>query len=125
MILSVKHFALHGVLMAEDKTKICLLFDFYGELLSESQFSSVDLYYNDDLSLSEISEVIGISRQGVRDNIVRAVDLLCFYESKLRLAEKYKNNKDVADRLSGRLSASSLPQKEKDELLSVIGSLSF
>ena len=49
-----------------------MLFDFYGELLTDRQKEFFDLYYNEDLSLSEIAENEGISRQGVRDVIVRA-----------------------------------------------------
>ena len=50
---------------------IALLFDFYGEMLTEKQKDVIDLYYNEDLSLAEIAEHEGISRQGVRDNIKR------------------------------------------------------
>ena len=46
--------------MAEDKTRVCVLFDIYGELLSPSVAESIDLYYNDDLSLSEVAENTGI-----------------------------------------------------------------
>jgi hypothetical protein len=49
-----------------------LLFDFFGDLLTERQREFFDLYYNEDLSLGEIAENNGITRQGVRDIIVRA-----------------------------------------------------
>ena len=52
--------------------RMTMLFDFYGELLTDRQKEFYDLYYNEDLSLSEIAENYGISRQGVRDVIVRA-----------------------------------------------------
>ena len=52
--------------------EISLLFDFYGDMLTEKQRDVVELYYNDDLSLSEIAENEGITRQGVRDSIKRA-----------------------------------------------------
>ena len=51
------------------KLEISLLYDFYGELLQSSQQRVVELYVNDDLSLSESAELLGISRQGVRDSI--------------------------------------------------------
>ena len=57
--------------MAKDMN-ISLLFDFYGEILTEKQQDVIDYYYNDDLSLAEISEHLGITRQGVRDSIKRA-----------------------------------------------------
>ncbi|MBQ7624789.1 MAG: YlxM family DNA-binding protein [Clostridia bacterium] len=66
-----------------------VLFDYYGELLTEKQKELFDLYYNDDLSLSEISEIVGISRQGVRDAIVRAESALRDAEDKIGLVEKY------------------------------------
>ena len=52
--------------------KVALLLDFYGDLLTEKQRDSLEFYYNDDLSLGEIAANLGISRQGVRDNIKRA-----------------------------------------------------
>ena len=52
--------------------RMTMLFDFYGEILTERQREFFDLYYNEDLSLAEIAENAGISRQGVRDVIVRA-----------------------------------------------------
>ena len=66
-----------------------LLFDFYGELLTEKQKELFDLYYNDDLSLAEIAETAGISRQGVRDAIVRAEATLRDTEDKVGLVQKY------------------------------------
>ena len=69
--------------------RLIMLFDFYGELLSEKQKIMFDYYYNDDLSLSEIAENTGITRQGVRDSIKRAEETLQTYEQKLGLADKF------------------------------------
>lgn len=55
-----------------DSVQMLLLFDYYGELLTERQRMCFDLRYNQDLSLGEIAEELGISRQGVFDNITRA-----------------------------------------------------
>ena len=52
--------------------RMAMLYDFYGDLLTDRQKEFYDLYYNEDLSLAEIAENYGISRQGVRDVIVRA-----------------------------------------------------
>ena len=59
-----------------------LLFDYYGDLLTERQRSCVDMRYNQDLSLSEIAEELGVSRQGVYDNLSRAEALLRNMEEK-------------------------------------------
>ncbi|MDI3534729.1 MAG: uncharacterized protein PWQ82_1094 [Thermosediminibacterales bacterium] len=69
--------------------RIGLLNDFYGCLLTERQAKFIELYYNDDLSLSEIAEKFSISRQGVYDILRRSVDQLEEYESKLKLMEKH------------------------------------
>lgn len=70
---------------------IALLFDFYGEMLTEKQKDVIDLYYNEDLSLAEIAEHEGISRQGVRDNIKRGEAYLLELEDKLRFARNYQS----------------------------------
>ncbi len=69
--------------------KVAYLLDFYGDLLTDKQRDSLDYYYNDDLSLGEIAANLGISRQGVRDNIKRAEAILFDMEEKLKLAEKF------------------------------------
>ena len=68
-----------------------LLLDFYGQLLSEKQFEIMDYYYNDDLSLREISEIVGITRQGVHDTIKRGEQFLDELETKLGLYNKWQN----------------------------------
>ena len=70
---------------------IAVLFDFYGEMLTDKQKDVIDLYYNEDLSLAEIAEHEGISRQGVRDNIKRGETYLLELEEKLRFAENYQS----------------------------------
>ena len=62
--------------MKHDALIMALLYDYYGELLTEKQRTCFDLYYNQDLSLAEIAEQEGISRQGVHDAISRAETLL-------------------------------------------------
>ena len=58
--------------MFEKNLKIACLLDFYGEVLSERKQAVLSLYYNEDLSLAEIAEEIGISRQGVRELIKKS-----------------------------------------------------
>ena len=59
-----------------------LLFDYYGELLTDKQKTCFDLYYNQDLSLAEIAQMEGISRQGVHDTLARAEAMLQSMEEK-------------------------------------------
>ena len=66
-----------------------MLFDFYGDLLTDRQKEFFDLYYNEDLSLAEIAENYGISRQGVRDIIVRAEGVMQEVEDKTGLIRRY------------------------------------
>ena len=89
--------------MFEKDMKISFLLDFYGEVLSERRRTVLEYYYNDDLSLSEIAEDIGISRQGVRDLIKKAEEELHFYEEKLGLAERFRNTQKCAERLLSML----------------------
>ena len=66
-----------------------MLFDFYGDLLTEKQREFFDLYYNEDFSLSEISENAGITRQGVRDVVVRAEAILKNTEEKTGIVRRF------------------------------------
>lgn len=70
--------------------EVSLLLDFYGDMLTKKQRDMVEYYYNDDLSLSEIAENEGITRQGVRDSIKRAEAQLYDMEKKLKLAKRFK-----------------------------------
>ena len=67
--------------MAKD-LDVVLLADFYGEMLTENQRKFIEYYYSDDLSLSEIAENEGITRQGVRDAVKRAESQLYDMEKK-------------------------------------------
>ncbi len=75
--------------MAKD-LGISVLLDFYGDMLTEKQKDVVELYYNEDLSLAEIAEHSGITRQGVRDSIKRAEAQLKEYEDRLGLAQRFQ-----------------------------------
>ena len=73
------------------KLIISLLLDFYGQLLSEKQLEIMDYYYNDDLSLREIAEIVGITRQGVHDTIKRSEAFLEELEQKLGLYSRWQS----------------------------------
>ena len=80
--------------MKNQTYRMTMLFDFYGELLTERQKEFFDLYYNEDLSLTEIAEHAEISRQGVRDAIMRAETILRDTEDKVGLVRKYSGYED-------------------------------
>ena len=71
--------------MKNQAYRMAMLYDFYGDLLTPRQKEFYDLYYNDDLSLAEIAENYDITRQGVRDIIVRAEKTLEDIEEKTGL----------------------------------------
>ena len=75
--------------MKNQTYRMTMLFDFYGEILTERQKEFFDLYYNEDLSLGEIAENYGISRQGVRDVIVRAEAAMQGIEDKTGLIRRF------------------------------------
>jgi len=74
--------------MAKD-LKYTFLLDFYGDMLTERQRDIIDSYYNADLSLSEIAEEFGITRQGARDAIKRSEKELSEMEERLGLAKRF------------------------------------
>lgn len=95
-----------------DALEMTLLFDYYGELLTERQKMCFDLRHNQDLSLAEIAEELQVSRQGVHDNLSRAEALLLNMEEKtgcvrrdmqcravmesiIKLSEQLVNSNDV------------------------------
>lgn len=73
----------------EDTLRMTLLFDFFGEILTGKQREYFDLYHNENLSLSEIAEQDGISRQGVDDIVSRAEAKLLSIESKTGIISKW------------------------------------
>ena len=80
-----------------------MLFDFYGELLTEKQKEYYDLHYNEDLSLGEIAEQSGISRQGVWDIIRRAEATLRETEEKTGLVRRYGAQRETISAIESKL----------------------
>ncbi|MEA4941547.1 MAG: sigma factor-like helix-turn-helix DNA-binding protein [Oscillibacter sp.] len=83
--------------MKNQTYRMTMLYDFYGELLTDRQKEFFDYYYNDDLSLSEIAENAGISRQGVRDVIVRAEAIMQEIEDKTCLIRRFEQMRAHVD----------------------------
>ena len=75
--------------MKNQAYRMALLYDFYGDMLTDRQKEFYDLYYNEDLSLAEIAENYGITRQGVRDVIVRAEAVLTELEDKTGIIRRF------------------------------------
>ena len=75
-----------------------LLFDWYGSLLSEQQRDCYDLYCNEDLSLTEIAELKGVSRQGVWDNIRHAESRLKDFEEKTGLLKRIQELESIIEK---------------------------
>lgn len=109
--------------------EMSLLFDFYGETLTEKQRELFDLYYNEDLSLAEIAEHAGITRQGVRDSIKRAEHALREMEEKLGLVDRYGGTERCAEELLQQvtalcaLNADKLHSREAEDILSRMAAL--
>lgn len=83
--------------MKNQTYRMTMLFDFYGELLTDRQKEFFDLYYNEDLSLAEIAENAGISRQGVRDVIVRAEATMQEIEDKTGIIKRFEAQRPHLD----------------------------
>ena len=75
----------------EERVKIGLLLDLYGNILTEKQKQTMDLYFQQDYSLSEISEQLSITRQAVRDSLLRAETTLFDTDARLGLLDKFNN----------------------------------
>ena len=112
--------------MNKDLT-ISILMDFYGNLLTNKQLDALDMYYNSDLSLSEIAEETGISRQGVRDAIKRGEKQLVEFEEKLGLAEKFLDvikSVDEMNEIIGTLDISDENRKKIERIKQISENLS-
>lgn len=107
----------------EKNVEISLLLSFYKNMLTPRQADTVDLYYNEDLSLAEVGAELGISRQGVRDNLKRAEAALYDVESKLGLAARFLGIKsslaeidDIISAIEGSPEAKLLPDSIKHQI---------
>ena len=103
--------------MANSRIQNAMLFDFYGELLTDKQREYFDLHYNEDYSLAEIAEMTGISRQGVWDIIKRAEAALTEVEDKTGLIRRFVERNSQIEELEAELSEQgALSESIKDKL---------
>ena len=87
----------------DKKIEISMLWQMYGALLTEKQKEYIDYYYNEDLSLAEIAQNDGITRQGVRDIIKKGEKKLFEYEEKLLFMKKTMNQEKQIENILARL----------------------
>lgn len=80
--------------------KVSYLLDFYGNVLTDKQRDAMEQYYNDDLSLGEIAQNLGITRQGVRDSIKRGEGIIVDLEYKVGFAKRYRAAKEAYGELA-------------------------
>ena len=97
----------------EKKVEISMLCQIYGELLSKKQFDCINDYYNSDLSLSEIAENEGITRQAVRDNIKKGEKKLFEYEDKLKFMKRMLKQENTIQNILKELSKIENKNSEK------------
>lgn len=79
----------------DSTTRMNMLYDFYGSLLTDKQRTFMEMYYSEDWSLAEIAEHFQISRQAVHDQLKRTTTQLEEYESKLQLIDRFLAKKAV------------------------------
>ena len=79
----------------ENQVLLCILYDYYGELLTDKQKKYFIDYYFENLSLSEMSENYDISRNAIHKNLKETEEKLFYYEEKLKLYEKNKKIKKI------------------------------
>lgn len=107
--------------MAKDLT-VTMLLDVYGQLLTDKQRDAIDMYYNEDLSLAEIADEMGISRQGVLANIKQGEGHLEKYEDKLGTVGRFMKISGRIKEIENILSQSDF--KEKDRIVKILSDIS-
>ncbi len=107
----------------EDFAKTSMLFDIYGGLLTDKKKRVMEMYHEDDMSLSEIAEELEVSRAAVHDSLRSAERLLRSYEDKLGILDDYLRKERLADELRTYVSEARdllakdmVERKSKDEL---------
>lgn len=86
----------------EEKIEISILLNLYGNLLTKTQRNYMEMYYNQDLSLSEIAEIENITRQAVRTNLLKSKKKLYEYEKHLNFMQKENNIRKLLEKLKNQ-----------------------
>ncbi|MBQ4322407.1 MAG: YlxM family DNA-binding protein [Clostridia bacterium] len=95
------------------RAEIALLLDFYGNALTERQRQTAELYFQEDLSLAEIADMTGITRQGVRDGLKKAEKALFGLEENLGIAARFLRQRKALEK--AKSAATSLPDSEEKQ----------
>lgn len=101
----------------EERVLVSLLIDFYGALLTEKQLQCIVLHHEDDMSLAEIADQLGVSRQAVHDNLQRAMQVLNGYEESLHLVRNYECREALIDKMRQELQAAVVDKAAMQQLL--------
>ena len=109
--------------MLEDTTRVNLLYDFYGNLLTEKQRECLEFYYQHDLSLAEIADHSNISRQGVHDLLKRSVKTLEKAEIRLGMVARFATQDKDLRRLREIIAHDQLGSQEREEALTIVDRL--
>ena len=114
---------LRGLAMKDDIERVeyvSMLYDFYGSLLSDSQNEIMALYHEDNLSLSEIAEELGQTRQAVHYNLRKAEKALQSYEEKLGLVATYKENRRLAQKLFSIIDSAGIAENYAEKIKKIV-----
>ncbi len=104
--------------MTDKNLNISVLFDYYGNMLTDKQRDVIDLYYNQDLSLAEIAEHEKITRQGVRDNIKRGEAYMLELEKNLRMVQQSQKLVRLLEEIDTR--SREISRANKDSVYSAV-----
>ena len=104
----------------EKIVEIAVLFDYYGKLLSDKQYNVIDQHCNEDLSLKEIAELNGISKQGISDILSRAEKKLRFYEAELKLISKFDKINSSLKEINLLIEKSKIEDSSLQSILDII-----
>ncbi len=99
--------------------QLSLLFEYYGALLTDTQKEICDLYYNQNFTLTEIAEDMGITKQGVRDALKKSEKLLYKYEQALSIQKKNDKLGCLVREITTIIQSATISEKEKTALINV------
>ncbi len=100
----------------ENELFVSVLFDYYSAMLTERQRDIFEMYVNNNLSLSEIAENLGISRQGVRDGLIKTEKALIGFEEKLCIHEKNRKLTALLNELKDLISDTQMSDEKREKV---------